>query len=442
MTSYEQGSTAPLTVQFLEYPGGPAVDVTDLTVTITPTLGGPAVVGPTGTGISSPGTGLYVYNWGISGLVTPGDYLVAWVSDEAMANETVTVTVAASVQNATDDEVWYITREEVQNALDEKSTVRSSSRIDQAIRQGSRDVEGLTHRKFYPHYGTWYFDRPAGMTLWLNEHEFMDVTGMAVGDEELAEADYILQPMSGPPWRWIDRNRSGSGWPAASTEQRAVGITGVKGSSNAEVPAGTFSAAVNAQDTTVYVTDGAAVGVGALLRCGSERMIVTDKLAVDTTQTINANVAAQNNATTVAVDTGSDFTEGEVLLIDAEKMLITDVAGNNLVVKRGWDGTVLAAHTSGAAVYAYRRCTVRRGVLGTTAAGHAQGASLLRNSPPSLVGELTLAYALRAILQGRAGYSAVVGSGDNERESAGRGVKAIEADCYRRHGRQGRMRSV
>jgi hypothetical protein len=209
-----------------------------------------------------------------------------------------------------------------------------------------------------------------------------------------------------------------------------------------EVASGALAASLTSSATTATVTNGGLVGVGSLLRADSERMLVTDKIAVNTSTTISANLASNVGATTVSVSDGSGFSAGEEILIDAERMFVTDVSGNNLVVKRQRSGTTLSSHTSGAAVWAYRRLTVERGVLGTTAAAHDSAAALLRHEAPSLVQELTMAYTLRSLEQGSTSYNATAGSGDNQRESSFRGVTAIERDCLAAYGRQARTRGI
>ena len=49
-----------------------------------------------------------------------------------------------------------------------------------------------------------------------------------------------------------------------------------------------------------------------------------------------------------SVVTGSAFTEGEMLTLGGERMLIQDIAGNSLTVKRAQDGSVL--DSSGVAI--------------------------------------------------------------------------------------------
>jgi hypothetical protein len=103
----------------------------------------------------------------------------------------------------------------------------------------------------------------------------------------------------------------------------------------------------------------------------------------------------------VPVASGSAFAVDEAILIDAERMLITDIAGNNLIVKRGWDGTVLAPHTTGAHVYAPRSLAVRRAVLGTIASTHTLGTAVARWDPPGPVNQLTIAEALNTCSRSR-----------------------------------------
>lgn len=172
-------------------------------------------------------------------------------------------------------------------------------------------------------------------------------------------------------------------------------------------------------------------------------MIVTGKTLSDTGQDLGGpGLAAQANAVTVPVTTGSAYAVDEVILVDAERMLITDIAGNNLVVKRAWDGSVLAAHASGADIYAPRTLTVRRGVLGTEAAAHGQGEEIARHEVPGLITDLCVALALNQTLQEGSGYARVSGSGENQKEFTGRGIRLIRDDAVRAYARRARARAV
>lgn len=96
MTSFPQGSNATLTVQWYEFVGGPPVDVTGQTVTITRLSDLVVVVGPTAVGITHIATGLYSFTWAIGIGETPGDYAVVWNAidvalDPVQTSEIITV---------------------------------------------------------------------------------------------------------------------------------------------------------------------------------------------------------------------------------------------------------------------------------------------------------------------------------------------------------------
>jgi hypothetical protein len=348
--------------------------------------------------------------------------------------------------------VWYVSREAVKRALDIKETARNNARIDACIESASRSVEGFLHRRFYPELDTRYFDWPnqqraRSWRLWLDFNEMASITALVSGGVTLAPSEYFLRradDLDEAPYDHIEIDLSAGGaFQSGSTHQRAIAATGVFiGCPVTEVPAGALAEALDDSETAVNVTNAALVEVGHIIKAGSERMIVTGKSMLDTGQNIAGDVAKSQNAELVAVADGTAYFAGEVILVDAERMLILDVAGNNLIVKRAWDGSTLAAHTTGADIYAARTLTVQRGALGTTAATHSDTTALVRFFVPGLVEELALAYTLTALGQGQASYARTVGSGDNERESSGRGLSQIKADALAAHGRQMRMGAV
>lgn len=341
--------------------------------------------------------------------------------------------------------IWYTTREAVKAALDIKQTARSNAQVDDAIESASRAVEGLLHREFYPLTATRFFPWPANnysraWRLWLDECELVSISALSSGDVAIA-AEYFLEPVnSGPPYDRVELNiGTDATFETGDTYQRNIEITGVwAGAAIVERPAGTAVGAVNSSVTGVGVSDSAAIGVGAVLKVDSERMVVTAKSMLDTGQNLQADIAASNSAVTVAVSSGSSFAVDEVILLDAERMRIVDIAGNNLIVKRAWDGSTLAAH-SGSDIYAARSLTVERGALGTTAASHSNGAAVARWIPPGPVEALTKAYAINTLLQENSGYARTAGEGENAREFTGRGIRALEKDARRAFGRKGRI---
>jgi len=329
----------------------------------------------------------------------------------------------------------YCTREQVKTALDSVETARNNRRIDRHIASGAESVEKLTLRKFYPDVGTrtldWIpeLDSPESWRLWLGENELAgQPTAITAGGVALNLANVYARPDTGPPFDCLEINRgSSAAWSSAATSQRAISITGTFGSCPFEdVTAATLAAGINSSVTTVTIGASWEIGVGSLLLCGTERMWVTNRSMLTTGQTLQVLMDANQSSTAVAVTTGSAFTEDEVIMLDSEKMRVDEITGNTLHVKRAWDGTALASHAGGVTIYSARQLTVERGVLGTTEASHLLGDSVLVFRPPSLINQLNIAYAEVGFLDEASGYSRTVGSGDNEREAAGRRLVQLE----------------
>lgn len=346
--------------------------------------------------------------------------------------------------------VWYITREAVKRSLDAKETARNDVLVDRAIEAASRSVEGLLRRTFAPVLTTQYFDWPneqyaRAWRLWITRANLISVTTLSVAGSTVAASDYFLEPVNGgPPHDRIEIDlESSAAFSSSGTHQRSIAVTGLWGYTNDETTVGIIAEALDASETAVDV-DGATaalVGVGSVIRVDSERMLVTARSTLTTGQTLQTDLTNQNNAVTVAVTTGSAFAVGETILLDAERMLIVDITGNNLMVKRGWDGTTIAAH-SGSTIYGYRTLTVSRGALGTTAATHLTSAPILRWDVPGPVAELTLAEALNNLEQAKAGYARTAGSGESEREVKLNGLEALRKSAIRSHGLNIRMGAI
>lgn len=345
--------------------------------------------------------------------------------------------------------VWYASREAVMNALDTKVSAYQTSQIDRAIESASRSVESLTHRIFYPLTTTKSWPYPntqdQSWTLWLDGNDLASVTTLTSGGTTIPTAGYYLEPQQyGPPYNRIEINR-GSAYAFAggsSGPQRSVSVTGVFcGCPLDEVSEGTLAAAIVSTSATT-ITASEPVEVGRILRIDSERMLVTDKAFVTSTQTVQTPLTASMANQTVAVTDGTQFVSGESLLIDAERMTVLDVVGNNLTVKRATQGTTLATHT-GSTIYWARLLTVTRGALGTTAATHSQGAAVVRHDVPSLIEQLCIAYALNRGVQEGSGYARTLGkrsSGDTY--SASGGLPALEMIVVAAYGRLARNRAV
>lgn len=344
--------------------------------------------------------------------------------------------------------VWYTTREAVKSSGDSKETARNNAQIDRQIEAASRSVEGLLHRKFYPEIATRYFSWPdvnqgRPWRLWLNNDELISVTTLKSAGVIIPPEDYFLEPYnSGPPYTHVELNLNSSAYfGGASTHQRSIEITGVFGYEISETPVGTLGEALDASETDIDVSNSAQIGVGDILRIGSERMLVTEKTLIYTEQDLEGTTLAQENDTSQIVADSSGFFVGEVIQMDSEKMLIVDITTARLTVKRAWDGSTLSQHTD-SQIWAPRRLTVERGALGTTAATHDAGDSIVRHNPPGLIKQLCTAEAVTGMSQESAGYSHSKKDGDNERQPYGQGLLDLREQAYTLYGRKARMRSV
>jgi hypothetical protein len=346
--------------------------------------------------------------------------------------------------------IWYCTREDVQGALDSKSTARDTRQIDRTIESESRGVEDRLNRRFAPTLATRYKDWPndqmgRSWRLWLDQDEVISLTAVVAGGITIAPTDYFLEPVNvGPPFNRLEINLGGSrSFDVGATHQRDIALTGLFGHSNDEKVVGTLTAdlAASLTATASATFNTARIGVGDLLRIDNERCQVTNKTMVTSGQTLQTPVTASNADTTIQVTNGAAFAVDTVLLLDAERMLVVDIAGNALIVKRAWDGSALAAHT-GSTIFTQTGVELDRAQAGTTLASHLNGASISQWQVPGPVRELTIAEVLNTFEQERSGYARTIGSGDNVRIAAGAGIADIRDKAYASHGRKSRIRAV
>jgi len=351
--------------------------------------------------------------------------------------------------------VVYATREDVMRALDVKLTARNSAQIDRALESASRDVESLCHRTFVPNLASKSFDYPGPQTgrpwrLWLDANELISVTTLSSGGVVIGSTDFFLEPNEyGPPYNRIEIDLSSSAaFSSGDTHQRAITVTGLWGYRNDETTVGVLAGAVATTTATTITVNGTAsaqLGVGSVIRIDDERLIVTGRSMADTGQNLGSTIDQQLKTVTVPVADGTQFAMDEVILIDSERMLIVDIAGNQLTVKRAWDGSPNAEHTNGADIYAPRSLTVQRGALGTTAATHTNSTAVVRWDPPGLVQDLVIAEAIARLGNEQAGYSKTRRTGDggaSERAVDANALSGLRQRVYQAHGRKGQVRSV
>lgn len=345
--------------------------------------------------------------------------------------------------------VWYCTREQVKTALDIKETARDNLQVDRAIESASRGIEGLMHRKFYPMTTTRYFPFPSyafgnpAWQLWLENDEIVTLTSMTSGSVSILPANVFLEPVNeGPPFNRIELDQSSNAsFGQGVSPQHDIAITGVFGYGDSYDSAGTLAANLDGFTTTVGISNSSTIGVGSVIRIDSERMIVTDKQSVATSQTLQTAMTAQNANMSVGITDGTQFFIGEVITIDTERMLIQDILGNNLVVKRAWDGFPLATHDIGSAIYVMRNAIVQRGALGTAAVSHGTG-PIGKLQIPGTIRALCVAESINQVQQELSSYARVVGSGDNQRNASGAGLEDMRQRAYIAFGRKARLRVI
>ena len=345
--------------------------------------------------------------------------------------------------------VWYATREDVKRALDSAETARNNAQVDRALDASTGAIEGQMHRAFYPWTGTKYFDWPSDQRafpwrLWFDRHGLISATTVVTGGVTVPSSAYYLEPnRSGPPYTRIElRLDSQYAFSVGATYQRSIAITGVWGYDLNEDPAGVLAAAVtDTTGTSINVTDSSLVGVGQILRIDTERLTVTAKSLLTTAQTVQAPMTALASNDQLAVSDGTKFAVGELLTVDTERMLVVDIAGNNLTVKRAFDGSTLAAHT-GSTIYAPRTLTVVRGDLGTTAATHSNAAAVVKHRVPPLIRNLAIAEALLSMQAETTGYLRTMIRGDTGGRPILSHIDDLRDQAYQRHGRKVRHRGV
>lgn len=347
--------------------------------------------------------------------------------------------------------VWptLASREQVATRMDIKLTAYAADRIDEALHAASRTIARKCQRPggLHPTLRTLYFDwpdidQPTSWRLWVGPDEIISLVSLTSGGEAITGS--LLEAVNdGPPYKQIQLDRSSSatfGQGDSSTPQRNVAAVVWTGTTDDQVTAGTLAAAVTTTSaTTITVSNAALIGVGNQLVIGTERMIVTDRASATTGTTLSAGIDASTATVSVGVASGAAVNVGETILVDAERMRVVDLTGNTLVVKRAQEGSVLAAHLSGATVYAQRLLTVTRGASGSTAATHLSSAAITRWYPSPDATRLAIAEAITTIQQDMAAWARMIGEGENAREVSARGLKDARESVYstglRRKGR-------
>lgn len=351
--------------------------------------------------------------------------------------------------------IWYATREQVRDSLEIVHTAYANRLIDSRLEAASRSLEGLLHRRFYPERRTVQMDWPnyqysPTWQLWMGDNELISLETLTAGgtvitsDVNLRRGDDRTEP----PYSYIEVDlASNAAFAGGTTFQRSISILGLYGYNDTatNIAAGTLGSGINSSVTSLVINPSSGdypIGVGSLLLVGTERIVLTERRMSDTGQNLQSSMDDLQSDTLVNVTDGTAFAAGETILIGAERMRINDIAGNNLIVTRAWDGTVLATHSVNDDVYALRTFTAKRGQLGSTAAAHDANDLVYVHEFPGLINELCIAEAIVLLEQNSAGYARMVGSGASQRESSGAGLADIRDRAWAAFGRMSRKEAV
>jgi hypothetical protein len=373
----------------------------------------------------------------------------------------------------------YCSREDAQNAIDFRDgiTTEIQRKTDRAIQSVSRVIEAELHRLFCPWDGTKWQDfpnyqyaSPWKVRLDGDTEDLLCLTAFSSGGVTIGLDQCFLRPANkkpGYPYRRIELDRSSGATfgGASATPQNAIMMTGTWGCTADADPAGEITADVSDSGAAILVSDASQMGVGDLLILGygrgdapfpadtlghaglirpyvGERVLVSDRAAADTgLQAVGCATASTSDNQLMWSGTGTAPSQGEVLLLDSEQMLVLSVADSVATVERAYNGTVLAVH-SGAEIYAYRSLSVQRGFLGTTAQSWDAETAVYKHRYPSPIRDLAIGEAVNRLLQETSGYSRMVGSGDAARPAPGMALADLWDEARTAYGRIARGATI
>lgn len=241
------------------------------------------------------------------------------------------------------------------------------------------------------------------------------VTTIVDDTDTYAATDYLLNPRNkhweNGPYSWITHDPDGD-YTVWTSEKDIVVITGRWGlweksaASGAVVGTGGQTSAA----TTLLVDDGSKVSPGMVVLIGSEQELVSGYSTPTAATTIAEDLDTSEEIVTVA--SGALVKAGEIIRVNFEQMKILDIQSNDLYVRRGWNNTAKATHTSTASVEAYRTFTVERGANGTTAAAHDAATVIYRYTVPEDVGFLCREIATLMLKKAQGGFAGKTGNSE------------------------------
>ena len=322
---------------------------------------------------------------------------------------------------------WFCTRAQVKAAAGIVGAA-SDALIDSYIEGSSADIEKITDATFIPITETklfrWPRRRAHAYVLELEDEDLLAVTALQTKAQDatpttIAAADYFLEPANRTPKRRIEIDLSSSAaFESGDTPQRAISVAGRWAYSEDTETASQLGAALaDAVATALQLVQGHLVEVGNTLLIESEAVFVSARDDIDsgvnTHGTTGAMTADLTDKTVTWASAPADAVAvGEVLRIGAEKMLVEAINSTSHEVKRAYDDSTLAAHSTGDDVYIQRTFTIVRGVNGTTAAAHIDDTAVAKYAPPGDIVDLCRAMALGNLAQGQSKWTGQISGGE------------------------------
>jgi hypothetical protein len=228
-----------------------------------------------------------------------------------------------------------------------------------------RSASAMIARKignFIPKVETRRFQSPKrGRDLYVSS--LLSVT--TILNDGVAVTDYDLHPYNR---YWPDGPYTRIYTEQVNWDDRDILITGKFGLFDYKEALG-LSVTQTDSASTIAVTNGSLLSIGGVLAVEDEQEFVG---GYGSTTALTSKLAGAIDAAqaTIIIDNGAEVNRGEVIQLSTERMRILAISGNNLVVARGYEGTLKQSHLDDADISVQRTYSVERGVNGTTAAAH------------------------------------------------------------------------
>jgi len=224
----------------------------------------------------------------------------------------------------------------------------------------------------------------------------------------LVSGDYVLKPVGkhwdNGPYSWLEVATEATNLSKWSCYKDGISIASKFGLYDKSESLGiTLGANMTDSVTTMQVSDGSKVSPGMVVVIGSEQILVkATSTPTSAVTTLSAGLDAEDE--NISVASGSAIKLGEIIRLGFEKGKVLDINSNTAYIARAWGGTLKTTHANSSNVDVYRTFEVERGVNGTTVAAHTSGDAIYQQRVPDDVNFLTRKIAGRMLLDAQGGF--------------------------------------